>query len=246
MSQNLRRILELLHSRLEQLGFTIDHSSSEIVNVSINQMSLSIHWQQVMQGISEWEQRDEGVLVEEMLTKILTYVNPSKDIAQYFPRWLPWIEHKATNHPWTISVVERKLDLSIVAHKDGHFTWMSPLKVIAHPTGLRGLKNEAMQNLNHLSKNVELEQMKDGLWIWESLEGMAASMLLVPHLLPKGEFWVGIPTRDHLWICTNEKWLPELQIQVLQAYQELPHAIVGQVFSWRQEHSQEIQRSWWQ
>ena len=244
MSQKLRSIQNLLEQQLLQMGFKVNFQSAQLLVLEYKGLELNIHWRQLLTVADEEDAED--IVVEKMMLKIMAYLEPSSSISQFYPRWIPYVSSKPTHHPWTTSVIENFLELAIVSHCEGVLTFMTPLKIIQHPLGLKGLKNEAMRNLRHLSQNVGLELIKDGLWGWESLEGMAASMLLVSEVLPEGDFWVGMPTRDHLWICTDSQLLGEFQFQIASAYQRLSHPLLPQSFSWNRQQSIAISHLWLQ
>ena len=119
--------------------------------------------------------------------------------------------------------------------------FLQPFTFFKEGLSLKTVKQESFQNVSWAFDELEWQELEAGIWGVEDGNGLASAMVLLlrQRFATKYEMEsklekaiIGIPTRNHLWICFDEQKLPLFELKVKQVYRQFPYPISEECIPW--------------
>ena len=134
--------------------------------------------------------------------------------------------------PWSRPLIEGRLHLALAMERDYSFRLLSPMAIVSTGQSLQQLQQTALNELR--MQPVVWDCPQPGVWILEGHDGLSAAQLLwLDQLLELEEAWVGVPTRDHLWVCSSLDVDPVFPQRVRTAHHQGAYPLMEHCFRWR-------------
>ena len=152
--------------------------------------------------------------------------------ADLFPRILPSVEDKSLSAPWKFEV-SGGLQGVLVQDQGVNLRLLPPLELVRTGKSLSSLQSTALANLRALPVTLQWEAVGLGRAVQHGDGFMAARALVWDRWQDEG-CWIGLPSRDELWLWSDA---PTLSCQQLlrTCYQQAPYSISGVFWFWTPE-----------
>ena len=236
---------------LEARGCEIIERSMSHLKTQIGTLEVSISLENI-KAECKLQPHKKGSLILDFVEKIfLNLQSESQDKIRFWPRILPFQEEKSLSAPWTEVLIQKKLEVSIVEEVEQGLRFLQPFDFIKKGLSLKTIKQETLQNLLWASDKLEWQEFERGIWGIEDRNGLASAMVLLLGkqftIKPEMESGVkkalyGIPTRNHLWICFDEKKIPFFELKVKQVNRKFPYPISERCLPWSSSFNQFYQK----
>ncbi len=224
--------LEIIHE-LEARGLTIAKRSAFDCEVSWEEWEVSISFRNIFAQIDQSPTQKKH-LISLFVQHIFSQLQPRK--TQKYNLWariLPFSEKKKLSAPWTETLVVNHLEVALVEERGNSLCFLQPLDIISKGISLNQLKHESFLNLNYAFDQLEWQTFEDGIWGVEDNNGVSSAMiLLLGKKFPMKHEKIAVPTRNHLWICSDYNKFPLFELKVRQTYKSHPYPISKEIFSW--------------
>ena len=226
---------------LEARGCKILERSVLHLKIQIGKLDVSISLKNIKAEIALLPNRKEALIlefVEKILSNLRFEVHNKR---RFWPRILPFQEVKSLSAPWTEVLIPKKLEISIVEEMEQGLRFLQPFTFFKEGLSLKTVKQESFQNVSWAFDELEWQELEAGIWGVEDGNGLASAMVLLlrQRFATKYEMEsklekaiIGIPTRNHLWICFDEQKLPLFELKVKQVYRQFPYPISEECIPW--------------
>ena len=218
---------------LEEYGLKITKRSRFDCELNWKELEISISFRNILAQIEQSpEQKDS--LIRQFVQQILEQIQPSTSQRKTFwARVLPFSEKKKLSYPWTETLIANHLEVSLVEERDKSLCFLNPLDIVSKGLSLNKLKQESFLNLIWAFEQLEWQTFEEGIWGVEDNNGVSSAMvLLLGKKFPMKKEKIAIPTRNHLWICSDDNKLPFFASKVRGVYERYPYPISPKIFSW--------------
>ncbi len=223
-----------LEIMLHKLGVKVINNSEEILQLIKNDREISLNLNNISRQISEEGNRD--LVLQRNVTQILDSLNREDSallLGDFYPRIIPDLENKSLSAPWSQVLIANHIRLAIVEDLSTHFRFLQPMNLVQHKISIHQVKDQAVNNIRCISKQLEWDIPQEGVFILERGDGLASAMLLIlDEILSIEEAYFAIPSRDSLWVCTSQEELPMFVEKAKHAFNHFPYPLSPNVFSW--------------
>ena len=221
-------------ARIRARGITIQQLSEHSYLLQRGEQEAIVHTENLRRQVTDPSQEEEETIHWFVQSVFASF--GQKEVPQtriFYPRLLPWNPQKKLSAPWSQVLVPEHVEVAIVEDLSTHFRFVQPMDLVRENLSLAQVKLWAKDNIAQAAEMVCWEKPADGVLIWESVDGLAAAMVLVLDLLiEQSVAHIAFPSRDALWVCLSQAELPVFVAKAQEAYRISPHPISGNVFSW--------------
>lgn len=233
IKEEIFQVYQEIIQKLEAQGFKILEGADLVCKIDWQGWQIFVSFQNILARIRQ-EPDEKDSLISGFIQKISNQLQSKQaSTARFWPRILPFVDEKSLSAPWSQSLVPKKLEVGFVEEGEHSLRFLQPFQMISRGLSLQTLKKESFDNLEWAFEQLEWHSFEEGIWGVEDENGLSSAMLLLlGRKFPMKHEKIAIPTRNHLWICSDYNKLPFFELRVKQVYQNFPYPILGEVFSW--------------
>lgn len=230
-------MIKTLSNKLDALGLTVEIIGPGLLRVSQNNgdMEADVSMAQLLRRLDISDPSTHLRILTAFTQRIASAFGMPQalQIGDIFPRILPTVDDNSLSAPWLFPIAAG-LQGALVQDQGVNLRLLPPLELVRLGQPLSNIKASAIDNLKALPCTFEWEKIGLGQAAQHG-DGFMSARALVFEKWQNEPCWLGLPSRDELWLWTDPP-SANCIAQLKACHEQSPYPISNLFWLWTPEN----------